>query len=584
MNDQEQGYVYVLINPSLEGLLKIGKTTRTPIERAKALSSATGVPTPFIVAYEKVFSDCSIAEQYVHTRLGEMGYRLSSNKEFFDAPLTEVINVIIEAESFINTSITRALPEVRKSISPELALSQDEPDNEEETGCSSDELEYANRLFIDAQYLLSLRQIDNEIMKLGFPSLDVDDNEIAAWNLLCKEIGDSLTETYVSITEIDMFDWNDDDDVLELLGEEISDDESIQEKNQQIYNISYYVENDSHVGDFERGLCFWSMKTAEYALFQKLINIKSSLSIEQGGFIEDLIDASSSVHEFKESIEDVGIQQQLTSTIVEYENFLSIKRKILKENVTDMDEETCLELRQIFNKYWKLRIEQPYDKHSWVNNNIINAQETEQIKKPWDELMSRAHDSRYGNKEEGVLQDLPEAERLYLSASKLGCHAALVALGNMHNYEEFEYFSKDEALSYYKEAMKKGNKPVCLLLAAMLVGTHEENAKICIETYMKRVGNLNASIDSVSLTRIYNFLFELSTFGKSEIVTPYLEWFSPIREKLLFNYERGELLDNSRMQFLNILDSFMPRMSGMSYYDSRETFEDLLDSIPWVVE
>lgn len=41
MNDT--GLVYVLINPSMEGLIKVGKTTRNPKERADELSKVTGV-------------------------------------------------------------------------------------------------------------------------------------------------------------------------------------------------------------------------------------------------------------------------------------------------------------------------------------------------------------------------------------------------------------------------------------------------------------------------------------------------------------------------------------------------------------
>jgi hypothetical protein len=49
------GFVYVLINPSLPSYVKIGKTTKDPSIRAAELSSATGVPTPFYVAYEAYF-------------------------------------------------------------------------------------------------------------------------------------------------------------------------------------------------------------------------------------------------------------------------------------------------------------------------------------------------------------------------------------------------------------------------------------------------------------------------------------------------------------------------------------------------
>ena len=35
INKSDNGYVYVLMNPQMENLVKIGKTTRTPAERAK---------------------------------------------------------------------------------------------------------------------------------------------------------------------------------------------------------------------------------------------------------------------------------------------------------------------------------------------------------------------------------------------------------------------------------------------------------------------------------------------------------------------------------------------------------------------
>ncbi len=91
------GYIYVLINPSMEGLLKIGKTTRDPEGRAKELSAATGVPTPFYLAYKAYFHDCTKAEQYVHARLERMNYRLAANREFFRVPLEQTINTILEA-------------------------------------------------------------------------------------------------------------------------------------------------------------------------------------------------------------------------------------------------------------------------------------------------------------------------------------------------------------------------------------------------------------------------------------------------------------------------------------------------------
>lgn len=44
-----EGWVYVLSNPCMPGIYKIGMTTTSPEVRARELSSATGVPAPFKV-------------------------------------------------------------------------------------------------------------------------------------------------------------------------------------------------------------------------------------------------------------------------------------------------------------------------------------------------------------------------------------------------------------------------------------------------------------------------------------------------------------------------------------------------------
>jgi tetratricopeptide (TPR) repeat protein len=91
-----RGYIYVLANSAMPDLVKVGKTTRTPAERAAELSKVTGVPTPFIVVYEQLVDDCTAAEEFVHTMLQQKGYRESDNREFFRAPVSEVIQIIIK--------------------------------------------------------------------------------------------------------------------------------------------------------------------------------------------------------------------------------------------------------------------------------------------------------------------------------------------------------------------------------------------------------------------------------------------------------------------------------------------------------
>lgn len=100
------GYLYVLANSAMPGLVKIGKTTRTPAERAIELSGATGLPTPFIVVYEQMFQDCSAAESFVHTYLANQGFRVSDNREFFNAPVNDVVRAIILVPDAITASTT----------------------------------------------------------------------------------------------------------------------------------------------------------------------------------------------------------------------------------------------------------------------------------------------------------------------------------------------------------------------------------------------------------------------------------------------------------------------------------------------
>jgi hypothetical protein len=89
-----QGYVYILLNSSLPGLVKVGKTTKQPDARARELHQ-TGVPSPFVVAYSEFVSDCDALELQIHTELN--AYRETSRREFFRIDSTSVIKLLIEA-------------------------------------------------------------------------------------------------------------------------------------------------------------------------------------------------------------------------------------------------------------------------------------------------------------------------------------------------------------------------------------------------------------------------------------------------------------------------------------------------------
>lgn len=73
--------IYVLSNPSMPGLVKIGRSAFVE-GRVSALSGATGVPLPFVVEYEQfVGDDDSVVELAAHRALAE--FRVNASREFF---------------------------------------------------------------------------------------------------------------------------------------------------------------------------------------------------------------------------------------------------------------------------------------------------------------------------------------------------------------------------------------------------------------------------------------------------------------------------------------------------------------------
>ena len=74
-----EGIVYVLTNPGMPGLVKIGKTKNIE-QRLKDLYT-TGVPDPFECAYAVKVADMDTVEKAFHAAFDP--YRNRKKKEFF---------------------------------------------------------------------------------------------------------------------------------------------------------------------------------------------------------------------------------------------------------------------------------------------------------------------------------------------------------------------------------------------------------------------------------------------------------------------------------------------------------------------
>lgn len=90
------GFVYVLINESMPGLVKIGKTKRMPTERSLELFT-TGVPQPFIVKFAIYVRDMDELETDIHEEL-EI-FRVNASREFFqlddEYAIVKVIDILL---------------------------------------------------------------------------------------------------------------------------------------------------------------------------------------------------------------------------------------------------------------------------------------------------------------------------------------------------------------------------------------------------------------------------------------------------------------------------------------------------------
>ncbi|HCA3729854.1 TPA: GIY-YIG nuclease family protein [Klebsiella pneumoniae] len=85
-----EGWVYVLSNPCMPGIYKVGMTTTSPEVRARELSSATGVPAPFKIEAAFYTHAPLESEKEVHEVLSE--WRVNDSREFFELSLGEIIH------------------------------------------------------------------------------------------------------------------------------------------------------------------------------------------------------------------------------------------------------------------------------------------------------------------------------------------------------------------------------------------------------------------------------------------------------------------------------------------------------------
>jgi len=88
----ENQIVYVLTNPAMPSMVKIGKTTQSDVEQRMSQLYSTGVPLPFECVYAVEVENCSEVEKALHIAFNPS--RINPKREFFDIQPEQAISVL----------------------------------------------------------------------------------------------------------------------------------------------------------------------------------------------------------------------------------------------------------------------------------------------------------------------------------------------------------------------------------------------------------------------------------------------------------------------------------------------------------
>lgn len=96
------GYVYILTNPSLKGMVKIGKTRRPVNTRSKELYN-TAIPTEFVEFASLKTSKYAQVEELVHRILTKLTRkRVSEKREFYKIKPQEALEILTDVSGVLD--------------------------------------------------------------------------------------------------------------------------------------------------------------------------------------------------------------------------------------------------------------------------------------------------------------------------------------------------------------------------------------------------------------------------------------------------------------------------------------------------
>lgn len=120
----KKGFVYVLQNEAMPGLIKIGLTQEEQVESRVQKLYTTGVPLPFDCIWAGIVDDCKEIEGIVHNAFED--HRINPKREFFKLKPERVVPILkklavkeVEAsriEKILNGSLSKIEKEAKKQF------------------------------------------------------------------------------------------------------------------------------------------------------------------------------------------------------------------------------------------------------------------------------------------------------------------------------------------------------------------------------------------------------------------------------------------------------------------------------------
>ena len=132
MSGSKQGMVYLLSNPAMPGIIKIGITQRDSIDARLRELFNTSVPVPFECEYACRVDDCNRVEKALHIAFGPD--RIHPQREFFNIEPEQAVSILellktADITSNINDEIHKATSQMDREAGENLKKKRRPPLN-----------------------------------------------------------------------------------------------------------------------------------------------------------------------------------------------------------------------------------------------------------------------------------------------------------------------------------------------------------------------------------------------------------------------------------------------------------------------